>query len=156
MEHNQRQAEHRGTLKFLDRIFKIDDVVYISGPMSGIPDMNRKVFRAVKRMIAEASGATVLSPADLKQGFPWEHQMRLCIRYISDATKIVMLPGWQDSRGALIEHLVASQLLVPRWYLDDSLLRAAEVPSFELGLAHMTRFMEERLAHNTAEDSSND
>lgn len=145
-------AERQRTLKTLDKIFVVSDVVYISGPMTGIANFNREMFTKVKRLIA-AQGATVLSPADLKQGPSWEYQMRQCIRYIADSTKIVMLPGWENSRGALIEHLVACQILVPRWYLEENLLRASGIATMKLDVSFMTRFMEDRLHDNTAEDS---
>lgn len=145
---------HLPTLLTLDKLFEVGDIVYISGPMSGFPDDNRPLFTRVKRLVAEATGSTVISPADIKQGPPWEQQIRQCIRYISDSTKILMLPGWENSRGALIEHLIACQILIPRWYLQDNLLRASSHPVVKMDVRFMTRFMEERIAINTAENKS--
>lgn len=156
MDKNLRLDQYQASLRTLDRLFEANDVVYLSGPMTGIAQFNRPMFTRVKIQIARI-GATVLSPADLIPADmtkcpSWEHQMRKCVRFIADCTKIVMLPGWENSRGALIEHLIAAQVAVPRWYLEENLLRASQLTMVKLDVEFMTRFMGDRLEHNTAED----
>lgn len=136
----------------MDRLCRVNDIVYLSGPMTGLPNFNRDTFTRVKRIVA-ATGATVISPADLPDHPSWEHQIRKCIRFVADSTKILMLPGWENSKGALLEHLVACQVMVPRFYLEDNLMRASQYTTVTLDVAFMTRFMEDKLNHNTAEDN---
>lgn len=143
--------QRQESLRFINQIFTHSDVVYISGPMTGVEDFNRPLFTKVKKMVAQ-TGATVLSPADIKQGPPWEQQMKQCVRHIADSTKMVMLPGWENSRGALIEHMIACQVMIPRLYLEDNLMRASTVTLVTLDLAFMTRFMDDRL-HINPEDT---
>lgn len=75
--------------KFLRQFEKC--VVYIGGPMTGIPDKGRKAFaEAEKELLQE--GYIVLNPAKLPDNMPAE-------RY--------MLDGWEASRGAAIERRYA-------------------------------------------------
>ena len=93
--------------------------VYISGPMTGLPDYNRDAFDDAKTEL-KAQGHVTWNPADnidqaISEG--WDHQrcMRVCLdeltRTWSDGTAVYdaiwMLPGWRGSRGATVEHLVA-------------------------------------------------
>lgn len=149
MTTNQLLTNINQTMQTMDRICKVSDIIYLSGPMTGLPGYNRDTFNRAKRIVA-GTGATVISPADLPEG-TWEFQLRKCIRFVSDCTKILMLPGWENSKGALLEHLVACQLVVPRFYLEDNLLRASQFTTAKMDVTYMTRFMEDRLDHNAVE-----
>lgn len=75
--------------------------LYLSGPITGMPDKNRPLFAAEAARL-RALGYEVVSPHEL--GFAdddtWEHCMRGCIKALMDCDVIVLLPGWADSRGA--------------------------------------------------------
>ncbi len=61
-----------------------------------------------------ANGAIVVNPAEKadegKPGMTWEEYMRQDIRLLLDCTAILMLTGWENSRGARLEHRVATEL----------------------------------------------
>jgi hypothetical protein len=83
--------------------------VYISGPMTGLPDLNFPVFHAEARRL-RALGYTVINPAELNKTSRRAACMRQDIRALTEADAIQMLPGWQRSRGAALELSVATEL----------------------------------------------
>jgi hypothetical protein len=102
-------------------------VVYISGPMTGLPEFNIPTFRAVAAELREA-GYTVLSPHEngLPQESTWREHMGADIRMLTHAAGIVMLPGWPQSSGARIELEVALALKMPVFfYRDGEIVRMA-------------------------------
>lgn len=87
--------------------------IYISGPMSNMPDLNFPAFHAAAAEL-RALGHTVMNPAEKadedKPGMEWEDFMRQDIKMLMDCDTIHMLPGWKRSRGARLEHLIAMEL----------------------------------------------
>lgn len=90
-----------------------DDVVYISGPMTGIKDCNRPAFHLMEHIIAQTA-KQVLSPArswDVgDSGFNYAQYMRRDIRLLTHCNKVVMLKGYDKSKGALLELIVAETI----------------------------------------------
>lgn len=85
--------------------------VYIAGPMTGLPDLNFPVFHRVAAEL-RARGAEVVNPAELNPDptADWTDCMRADLKALVDCSAIVMLPGWEKSRGATLEHHVATKL----------------------------------------------
>jgi hypothetical protein len=95
-------------------------VVYIAGPMSGLPEYNYPAFHAAAAML-RGKGYTVINPAELDDGNknqdkPWEWWMKRSLAQMMQADVIYMLEGWEDSFGALIEHDLARKLNMRRHY----------------------------------------
>ena len=84
--------------------------IYLAGPMTGLPDFNRPAFHAAAKDLRD-QGHEVVNPAELcdKHGtsHSWEWYMRQGLKALADCDAIVMLPGWEGSRGARIEHWTA-------------------------------------------------
>ena len=85
---------------------------YISGPMSGYPDYNRAAFLiAANRLSPDALNPAAL---DLGENATWADYMRHHIATIAEsATRVVVLPGWEASRGARLEVHIAHELGIP-------------------------------------------
>ena len=85
--------------------------VYISGPMSGLPDHNYPAFAKAARELREA-GYEVVNPAELDRPgeITWEDHMRVDIAAMMDCTAICILPGSDASKGAMLERMIASKL----------------------------------------------
>ena len=83
--------------------------IYISGPMTGCPNHNTPAFQQAARVILDA-GHVPVSPVGEHEGWEWADYMRRDLRLLLDSDAIHMLPGWQNSTGALIEHHFAQQL----------------------------------------------
>ncbi len=87
-------------------------VVYIAGPMTGLPEFNYPAFHEMAEYL-RGWGLEVRNPAENDAGStgkPWEHYMKLGIRSLLDCDTIVLLPGWENSRGAKLERLIAEHL----------------------------------------------
>lgn len=86
-------------------------IIYISGPMTGLPDLNRLAFYEAAEMLME-KGHTVINPATYT--FPdasYEDYLLFdleCIATSADA--LYMLKGWEKSSGANREKTLAEKL----------------------------------------------
>lgn len=108
--------------------------IYLAGPMQGIPEFNFPMFNRVAAQL-RAQGHEVFNPAekdierhggvdiskgnvngDIKQAqgeYKFDLRQALCedTNYIClHAEGIVMLPGWENSKGARAEHALANAL----------------------------------------------
>lgn len=77
--------------------------IYISGKMTGLPDLGRALFNATAEALAR-DGHTVLNPAFLPVGLAKNDYLPMCLRMIDAADALYMLDNWQQSPGAQIEH----------------------------------------------------
>lgn len=84
---------------------------YISGPMTGIAELNAPAFAAEAARLL-ALGYQVENPADvvLPDGATWADFMRADIPRLLACTHIRMLDGWTMSKGARLEHHIAISL----------------------------------------------
>ena len=85
--------------------------VYIAGPMSGLPELNFPAFHAEAAYL-RAMGEEVINPAEIvtDPAAKWEACMRADIAQLVTCDCAHFLPGWEKSRGASLEFLIASQL----------------------------------------------
>ena len=95
------------------------EVIYISGPMTGYPNFNREAFTKAKiRLIGQ--GKEVVSPVLLEQDDEgrtwkplqgkWEYYLKIALSRMLHCNAIVMLSGWQESKGARLERYLAETL----------------------------------------------
>lgn len=118
--------------------------VYIAGPMTHIPQFNFPAFDEAARVL-RASGFEVVTPTELddpaarqtalqsKDGDPDEYQritgltwadfLSRDVKLIADGGfgTIFCLPGWEKSRGALLETFVAYLNHIDIWTYDPDL-----------------------------------
>lgn len=85
--------------------------VFISGPMTGLPEYNRPAFDKAATLLAER-GYDVANPADLGivEDWKWRDYLRHSLRLLLGCDAIYTLPGWESSRGAVLEVRVATDL----------------------------------------------
>ena len=92
--------------------------VYISGPMTGYPDLNKKAFdEAEKYLMARDDLGSVVNPIKLSESVERRFYlsdkshyyacMKQDIVAIMDCNSVYMLKGWEHSKGAMLEHQVA-------------------------------------------------
>jgi hypothetical protein len=99
-------------VKFDDKIYS----VYISGSISGRDRLDAEYhFKSVQDKIEEED-RYVYNPMEFKERDSWEDYMRDGLAALVDADAIVMLEGWQESRGACLERHVAFELNIPIYY----------------------------------------
>lgn len=90
--------------------------IYLSGPITGLPQNNYKDFALAQERI-EALGHKVLNPHEFfeqKDVRDWTHNdfMRVCIAEMMKADLVVTLPGWEKSIGATIEVQIARLMYI--------------------------------------------
>jgi uncharacterized protein DUF4406 len=84
--------------------------IYISGPMSGLPDFNFPMFFEAENQLQEL-GFDFENPARNKTAEPtWENFMRLALAQLVRCDAILLLPGFEKSRGARVELEIAGLL----------------------------------------------
>ena len=91
--------------------------IYISGPMSGIANLNHEAFDAAEKEL-ESRGYIVVNPHDLtperlpgeKPDDFYERCMAIDLEALEHCDGIFLLPGWQASKGALREYKRAIEL----------------------------------------------
>lgn len=85
--------------------------IYIAGPMTGQPDLNFPAFHKAAEMYRRI-GFEVVNPAEINSdpNAQWVACMRADIKELMRCDEIAMLPGWEKSRGAKLEHHIASAL----------------------------------------------
>lgn len=115
---------------------------YLAGPMSGIPQFNFPTFFAAAENL-RASGFDIVSPAEIDNeedagaalaspdgdltnhkhvsGKTWGDFLARDVKLVADDVQgIVLLPGWEESRGARLEAFLAltcgHKIL---YYMDD-------------------------------------
>lgn len=88
-------------------------VLYLSGPITGLPDLGVSAFNEAHLKLAEA-GYKVLDPTHI--GDPlgvdadksWEWWMRRAMSMMLEAHGIATLDGWSRSKGARLEVYVGN------------------------------------------------
>lgn len=77
-------------------------ILYLSGAMTGIPELNRPQFDEAARQLAEL-GHDPIVPHDLGVAGSYEQTILHDLQVISNADGIVLLEGWEHSTGSRFE-----------------------------------------------------
>lgn len=93
---------------------------YIAGPVTGVPEGNLPAFTHAEKTLRDA-GFDPLNPRNngAEGEATWLDYMRMSLRQIADCDGIVILPGWERSRGAAIEVELAQALGLPVLRLNE-------------------------------------
>lgn len=88
--------------------------IYISGPMTGLPDLNRAEFERVEKLL-DGDG---LNPHKLPHNHGKTHAefMKEDLATLLRCDGVIMLKGWTLSEGAQLEHTVAVACGIPVYY----------------------------------------
>lgn len=111
--------------------------IYLAGPMTGVPDYNYPAFHAAAARL-RALGHEVLNPAENPAPAcgTWQGYMRMSLVQLVQCEAIVLLPGWAESKGALIERKLAQVLgMDVVHFVDEQMLAMVPlVSAFDGGL----------------------
>ena len=84
--------------------------IYISGPMSGIENLNRDMFDEAESLLREC-GENPINPHNFPEQKSYEDYLLLDLEMIAMAADaIALLPGWENSPGAKKELKTAIEL----------------------------------------------
>lgn len=95
-------------------------IIYIAGPMSGLPNFNRHEFFATAKALQD-DGFNVLNPATLPDGLTQQQYMAICLPMVMASNCVYMLRGWKKSKGAVAEHALAEKLELPIIYEQEKI-----------------------------------
>jgi hypothetical protein len=89
-------------------------ILYLAGPMTGLPDFNYPTFIATAQRMRRA-GFYIVNPAEngLPPDAPWAAHMRRDLHAMLDCQGVALLPGWENSKGAKLEVGVAQAIGMP-------------------------------------------
>jgi hypothetical protein len=107
---------------------------YVSGPITGVEDHASR-FQYGAAMVRQ-SGVIPVLPQDIpadhdgpcprgpvgsgEGGHVWACHLRKDLRQMLDCDAVVMLPEWEHSHGARLEHHVAASVGIPIFYFTNS------------------------------------
>lgn len=84
--------------------------VYLSGPMTGIPDFNFPAFNAEAARL-RALGYEVANPAEMNDSAtPYNECLRNDLSALMTCDTVAMLDGWMNSNGAHLEMHIAHRV----------------------------------------------
>lgn len=86
--------------------------VYISGPITGKPNLNREAFKKAEAQLLE-KGYTVINPlrrVKVSDKKTWEDYMKTDICLLTKCNAIYLLKDFEYSRGARLEYKIAMEL----------------------------------------------
>ncbi len=86
---------------------------YISGPITGMENGNERAFSKAQRKLYDEYGCHfVVNPQEWFEGAEDDAAFKGCIRILldTDFDFIYMLPGWENSKGAVAEKHLAERL----------------------------------------------
>ena len=94
-------------------------VVYLSGAMTGKPDLNFPLFKQEAARL-RSLGYEVVSPVEIcaDQSANWHDCLKADIKALLDCDALALLSGWEDSQGAHLElhiaHRVGIKVLIAK------------------------------------------
>lgn len=91
--------------------------VYLAGPMTGLPEFNRPAFMVAESYLRD-HGLKVMNPAILPDGFDHAQYMSIALPMLHVCEAVAFLPGWRESKGALMEYDEAQKALKPCFELQ--------------------------------------
>jgi hypothetical protein len=94
--------------------------IYIAGPMSGYEGMNFDAFNTAADDL-RYTGWEVINPVDINPdpNADWKECMIKDIEALIHCEAMYMLIGWQESKGATLEHTIGSALGLDMYYEED-------------------------------------
>ena len=102
--------------------------IFVSGPMTGLPNSNREAFNTVASEL-KTSGHIVLNPAVHPDGLQHAEYMHMCYAMIDVADAICLLKDWDKSKGSRLEIFYAARK--GKMFTDDG--KSFDKMVFELG-----------------------
>lgn len=105
-----------------------ESIIYLSGPITATPvkkqKENKLVFHCVEELLKLQGFETIVNPARFNDtNKTWDDMMGQCILAIRCCQVMVMLPGWQMSRGAKIEKAYAIKYNLKVIYINLNKLK---------------------------------
>ena len=96
-----------------------DKIIYICGPITGVENAKEN-FKEIHDFL-EPICLTVLNPFCFKiykKNPKWKDYMKICLLNLLNSDLIIVLPGWEKSKGASFEVKTAKILEIPIYFIE--------------------------------------
>ena len=103
-------------------------LVYVAQPFGGDTNAYKAARHIIRDLIKNYPRAVFISPI-LQYGFMYEdveyiEGLEICINLLRRCDRLLLLPGWKESRGCIAEWATARALGIPIYYGDnDGIMR---------------------------------
>ena len=120
--------------------FDFKKTYYLAGPMSGYPEFNYPTFEYVCKVLRREE-IEVASPHEIdykesperpRGSLTYQDYIDGGLELLSTCQGIILLPGWPQSTGAIIEVKFAVERNMPVYFYNQSVRDGFEEPSAEL------------------------
>lgn len=137
------QSELLNKMKVIKKLKQTNSRVYISGPISGYPDLNAPAFEQAEQLLKDNNLVPVnpLKIIDFSKINPpltpeqeWVYAMKADIKEMIGCGALIMLDKWDKSKGAVWEFLNAKTLKIPVFTHNFELINLTKVEYVELYL----------------------
>lgn len=101
------------------------ETIYLAGPVSNMPDLNRQAFADATRQL-RGMGYIVRNPHEICAGMKsedWCLCLRKCVKELMDCDILLLLAGWDKSVGARLEIQTAKQVDIRVMELEAFILK---------------------------------
>ncbi len=99
---------------------ELKEPIYLSGPMTGIKDFNKSEFEKIENLLRKKGYTKIYNPVKIGENLSKKTNKKLeeisyekfileDIKKLKKSKTIVMLKGWQRSKGANIEIVIAKR-----------------------------------------------
>ena len=110
------KLEHLKELSNIKKRIMGHSKIYISGKMNGDSNFSLKFDYAEKYCITSVDFTDIINPASLVRLPTWKESLKRDLKILNDCDAIFMIKGWEDSRGATLEHWYAKRLGLEIFY----------------------------------------
>jgi hypothetical protein len=88
--------------------------IYIIGPVTGIDRKEAVAAFAKAASMVKEIGMVPVNPTEFVPAeTPWREAMKLCINRLLECGAYIKLPGWDSSKGAMLEVIIAKNMDIP-------------------------------------------
>lgn len=122
MKQNEKLVEVKGMNGNVISTFIAMKTAYLSGKITNAPELNKPKFAAAETLL-RVHGFKVINPHticdDIPKGSMWEAYMKRCVEHLPKADVVFLLDDWKDSTGARLESVIAHQLGIKVYELEE-------------------------------------
>lgn len=118
----------RENLPLKDLVRPISEIqgksVFLSGPITGVDGYKDKFADATEIIRALGASAIFNPAAEIPDSTEREEAMNICTDKVTTSDCVVVLDGWENSKGALIEYVFSRACGIPHYELKELITKS--------------------------------
>jgi hypothetical protein len=101
---------------------------YLAGPMTGHPEFNYPAFEKAAMILREGVKLDLACPHEvihdgvdgIRGALPYEEYVRAGLKLLLECQAIILMSGWETSKGAINELMVAKMCNMKVYFWNES------------------------------------